>query len=188
MARVKKGVNAHKRHKKILKLAKGFYGAKEQSIQSRESGSDEILKIRVCRQKVKEETVQTDVDRENQRGCENERYQLQQTDGRSQKVRYRNQQKDAFRKWRSTTRLHSQHFAKPRRRQQNKQPADKAKNKNVNIRTGHSRPFAYGFSHGDCAAKTLFKVLFCGKIKNEGAQFAREGGLQWLIRMNYFVW
>jgi len=28
MARVKKGVNAHKRHKKILKLAKGFYGEK----------------------------------------------------------------------------------------------------------------------------------------------------------------
>ena len=28
MARVKKGVNAHKRHKKILKLAKGFYGTK----------------------------------------------------------------------------------------------------------------------------------------------------------------
>ena len=27
MARVKKGVNAHKRHKKILKLAKGFYGS-----------------------------------------------------------------------------------------------------------------------------------------------------------------
>ena len=28
MARVKKGINARKRHKKILKLAKGFYGAK----------------------------------------------------------------------------------------------------------------------------------------------------------------
>lgn len=28
MARVKKGVNAHKRHKKILKQAKGFYGAR----------------------------------------------------------------------------------------------------------------------------------------------------------------
>mgnify|MGYP001033872247 FL=1 len=28
MARVKKGLNAKKRHKKILKLAKGFYGAK----------------------------------------------------------------------------------------------------------------------------------------------------------------
>lgn len=28
MARVKKGVNAHKRHKKLLKQAKGFYGQK----------------------------------------------------------------------------------------------------------------------------------------------------------------
>ena len=28
MARVKKGVNAHKRHKKVLKQAKGFYGSK----------------------------------------------------------------------------------------------------------------------------------------------------------------
>lgn len=28
MARVKKGVNAKKKHKKILKLAKGFYGLK----------------------------------------------------------------------------------------------------------------------------------------------------------------
>ena len=28
MARVKKGVHAHKRHKKVLKMAKGYYGAK----------------------------------------------------------------------------------------------------------------------------------------------------------------
>ncbi|MDR1797951.1 MAG: 50S ribosomal protein L20 [Clostridiales Family XIII bacterium] len=28
MARVKKGVNAHKRHRKILSMAKGFYGQK----------------------------------------------------------------------------------------------------------------------------------------------------------------
>lgn len=28
MARVKKGLNAHKRHRKVLKLAKGFYGQK----------------------------------------------------------------------------------------------------------------------------------------------------------------
>ena len=28
MARVKKGVNAHKRHKKVLRQAKGFYGQK----------------------------------------------------------------------------------------------------------------------------------------------------------------
>lgn len=31
MARVKKGVNAHKRHKKVLKQAKGFYGAKSKT-------------------------------------------------------------------------------------------------------------------------------------------------------------
>ena len=31
MARVKKGVNAHKRHKKILKQAKGFYGQRSKN-------------------------------------------------------------------------------------------------------------------------------------------------------------
>ena len=35
MARVKKGVNAHKRHKKILKQAKGFYGRRKKSQQRR---------------------------------------------------------------------------------------------------------------------------------------------------------
>ena len=34
MARVKKGVNAHKRHKKILKLAKGYYGAKHRQFKA----------------------------------------------------------------------------------------------------------------------------------------------------------
>ena len=34
MARVKKGVNAHKRHKKILKLAKGFYGQKSKNFRA----------------------------------------------------------------------------------------------------------------------------------------------------------
>ena len=31
MARVKKGLNAHKRHKKVLKMAKGYYGAKSKT-------------------------------------------------------------------------------------------------------------------------------------------------------------
>ena len=31
MARVKKGINAHKRHKKVLKQAKGYYGARASS-------------------------------------------------------------------------------------------------------------------------------------------------------------
>ena len=31
MARVKKGVNAHKRHRKILKLAKGYFGQRRKN-------------------------------------------------------------------------------------------------------------------------------------------------------------
>ena len=34
MARVKKGVTAHRRHKKILKLAKGFYGARSKQLKA----------------------------------------------------------------------------------------------------------------------------------------------------------
>lgn len=34
MARVKKGVNAHKRHKKVLKQAKGFYGRKKNTFRA----------------------------------------------------------------------------------------------------------------------------------------------------------
>ena len=38
MARVKKGVNAHKRHKKVLKMAKGYYGAKSKTFRARLNG------------------------------------------------------------------------------------------------------------------------------------------------------
>lgn len=34
MARVKKSVNAHKRHKKVLKQAKGFYGRKNNTFRA----------------------------------------------------------------------------------------------------------------------------------------------------------
>lgn len=34
MARVKKGVNAHKRHKKVLSQAKGFYGSKSKTFKA----------------------------------------------------------------------------------------------------------------------------------------------------------
>ena len=34
MARVKGGLNAHKRHKKVLKQAKGFYGAKSKQFKA----------------------------------------------------------------------------------------------------------------------------------------------------------
>ena len=41
MARVKKGVNAHKRHKKILKQAKGYYGAKSKQYRA---ASQQVMK------------------------------------------------------------------------------------------------------------------------------------------------
>lgn len=34
MARVKKGMNAHKRHKKLLRQAKGYYGAKSKTFRA----------------------------------------------------------------------------------------------------------------------------------------------------------
>ena len=34
MARVKKGVNAHKRHRKVIKMAKGFYGSKHSTFKA----------------------------------------------------------------------------------------------------------------------------------------------------------
>ncbi len=34
MARVKKGVNAHKRHKKLLKQAKGYYGSRSKTFRA----------------------------------------------------------------------------------------------------------------------------------------------------------
>ncbi|NLY87297.1 MAG: 50S ribosomal protein L20 [Clostridiales bacterium] len=34
MARVKKGVNAHKKHKKVLKQAKGFYGRRNNTFKA----------------------------------------------------------------------------------------------------------------------------------------------------------
>ena len=34
MARVKKGVNAHKRHKKVLKQAKGFFGQRSKNFRA----------------------------------------------------------------------------------------------------------------------------------------------------------
>ena len=41
MARVKKGINAHKRHKKVLKQAKGYYGAKSKQYRA---ASQQVMK------------------------------------------------------------------------------------------------------------------------------------------------
>ena len=97
MARVKKGVNAHKRHKKVLKMAKGFYGAKSKTFKAAKPGYYESSSFSIRRKKEQEERIQKTVDRKNQRSSKNERYLIQQTYGRSQEIKHRYQQKDAFR-------------------------------------------------------------------------------------------
>ncbi len=68
MARVKGGLNAKKKHNKVLKLAKGYRGARSKQ-------------YRVAKQSVKKgkkETVQTALDRAHQCCLQAERHFLQQ--------------------------------------------------------------------------------------------------------------
>ena len=41
MARVKRGVTAHAKHKKVLKAAKGYYGRRKNTIRDRQAGGRE---------------------------------------------------------------------------------------------------------------------------------------------------
>ena len=59
----------------------------EQGVQSREPGCHESAAFCVCRKKEQEKRIQKTVDRENQRGRENERNFLQQTDGWTEEIR-----------------------------------------------------------------------------------------------------
>ena len=85
MARVKGGLNAHKRHKKILKQAKGFYGAKSKQFKVANQAVMRSLRSAYIGRKL------------NQRCSKNERHELFQAYERSQEERNRNQQKDALR-------------------------------------------------------------------------------------------
>ena len=46
MARVKKGVTAHARHKKILKLAKGYRGTRSRLFKKAKRNSNESVVLR----------------------------------------------------------------------------------------------------------------------------------------------
>ncbi|HSN59205.1 MAG TPA: 50S ribosomal protein L20, partial [Clostridiaceae bacterium] len=46
MARVKRAVNARKNHKKVLKLAKGYYGAKSKLFKTANESVIRVLKLR----------------------------------------------------------------------------------------------------------------------------------------------
>ena len=53
MARVKKGVNAHKRHKKVLKMAKGYYGAKSKQFKAAKPATMRALRSAYAGRKLK---------------------------------------------------------------------------------------------------------------------------------------
>ena len=126
MARVKKGVNAHKRHKKILKLAKGFYGAKSKVFRAANPAVMRSLRSAYVGRKLKKRQYrQMWIARINAAARMNDISYSRLMDVSKSPVSKSTER--CFPKWQSTTRRHSQHFAKPRRRQQNKQPADKAK-------------------------------------------------------------
>ena len=95
MARVKKGVNAHKRHKKVLKQAKGYYGQRSKNFRAANPAVMRALRSAYIGRKLKK--FQKALDRQNQCRRQTERNQLQQTDRRSEEERHRHQQKNAVR-------------------------------------------------------------------------------------------
>ena len=108
MARVKGALNARKKHKKVLKLARGYRGARSKqyrvakqsvmrALTSSYAGRNEGNGICFRRQKTDKERIQKPVDRKNQRSCKNERNFLQQADSWSEGCRCKHQQKDAGR-------------------------------------------------------------------------------------------
>ena len=49
MARVKRGVTAHAKHKKVLEQAKGFYGRRKNTIRTAKAAVDKRRAIRLSR-------------------------------------------------------------------------------------------------------------------------------------------
>lgn len=69
MARIKGGLNAKKKHNRVLKLAKGYRGAR--SKQYRVAKQSVMRALTESGQKAEEETVQTVMDCQNQCCCKN---------------------------------------------------------------------------------------------------------------------
>ena len=82
MARIKGGMNAKKKHNRVLKLAKGYRGArskqyrvaKQSVMQKLHARTDQLLR----RKKTEKTSVPSAVDRSYQRSSKNERSVLQQ--------------------------------------------------------------------------------------------------------------
>ena len=112
MARVKKGVNAHKRHKKILKQAKGFYGAKSKVFRAANPAVMRSLRSAYVGRKLKKRQYrQMWIARINAGARMNGISYSQLMNGLEQ-VRYRDQRQRCFREWPYVTPQVSQRCAK----------------------------------------------------------------------------
>ena len=56
MARVKRGVTSHAKHKKVLKAAKGFYGRRKNTIRTAKAAVDKALQYNYRDRKAKKRT------------------------------------------------------------------------------------------------------------------------------------
>ena len=94
MARVKGALNARKKHKKVLKLARGYRGARSKQYRV---AKQSVMKAMAFAFAGRKQRIQKPVDCKNQRSCKNERNFLQQADSWSEGCRCKHQQKDAGR-------------------------------------------------------------------------------------------
>ncbi len=76
MARVKGALNARKRHKKVLKLARGYRGARSKQYRVAKQSVMKAMAFAFAGK----ESVQKPVDYKNQCGCKTEQHFLQQAD------------------------------------------------------------------------------------------------------------
>ena len=67
MARVKRGVTSHAKHKKVLKRAKGFYGRRKNTIRTAKAAVDKAGAIRLPRPQEPQALVPRPVDPAHQR-------------------------------------------------------------------------------------------------------------------------
>src|SRR5271165_3512303 len=57
MARVKRGVTAHAKHKKVLKAAKGFYGRRKNTIRTAKAAVDKSMQYATRDRRAKKRTI-----------------------------------------------------------------------------------------------------------------------------------
>ena len=82
MARIKGGMNAKKKHNRVLKLAKGYRGARSKQYRVAKQSVMRALTSSYAGRKQKKTSVQTVMDRTYQRCYKNERTFLQQIHAR----------------------------------------------------------------------------------------------------------